>query len=47
MVGGWTSGSGEILNSQRTENGWLVELEETKQFGAVEIQMQKTLLTLH
>ncbi|MFU2018354.1 alpha-mannosidase [Peribacillus butanolivorans] len=41
VVGGWTSGSGEILNSQRTENGWLVELEETKQFGAVEIQFKQ------
>ncbi|PJN89374.1 alpha-mannosidase [Bacillus sp. mrc49] len=40
-VGGWISGSDEILCSQRTENGWLVELEETKQFGAVEIQFKQ------
>ncbi|MCM3654971.1 alpha-mannosidase [Metabacillus litoralis] len=41
VVGGWTSGSGKNLNCQRTENGWLVELDKTKQFGAVEIQFKQ------
>ncbi|MCH1625217.1 alpha-mannosidase [Fredinandcohnia quinoae] len=40
-TGKWSTMQGQILNSQQTEQGWLIEIEKLSSFGVVEIQFEK------